>query len=501
MLPKVLAILAVVVAMASCEEDFNTIGSDIIEQDLDIPDTTFDVVAYSRLLTPVQTNDLPVYQLGVYNDPVYGKSTANFLGQLTLERTEPTFGDTTELESVILYIPFFSEATVVNDSTTTYTLDSIYGGGKVNISIYESNFFLRDFDPETGFEEPQKYYSNQGEIFDDFLGEELVTITDFSPSDEAIEVNDTTTLPPGLRVELPVDFFQEKIIDQEGSAVLIDQNNFKEFFRGIYFEVSAPNDDATLFLFDPEEAQITLNYSFAVGDGTRDDASFSLLFGGVNVNTFSNEVPSPILEALQNPDITNGEENLYVRGGAGIATIIELFGDDADENGVADQLEQLRIRKWLINEANLKFYVNQNALQPSSNEPERIVVYDATNGTYLIDYAFDLTSGEDPEDAFSVHFGKLQRGSDDNGEFYKLKITNHVRNLLNTDSTNVALGVIVSQNVKIASFQDLQIEQAPGLRNVPSASVVSPEGTVLYGNNTSNEAKRLKLELFYTEPE
>ncbi len=500
-MPKVLAILTVVILVASCEEDFNTIGSNIIEQDLDIPDTTFNVVAYSRLLTPVQTNDLPAYQLGIYNDPVYGKSTVNFLGQLTLESTEPTFGDTTQLESVILYIPYFSEATVVDDSTTTYTLDSIYGSSNVNISIYESNYFLRDFDPETGFEERQKYYSNQGDIFEDFLGEKLITIEDFKPTNEAIEVNDTTTLPPGLRIELPVDFFQEKIIDQEGTAVLIDQNNFKEYFRGIYFEVTSATDDGSLFIFDPQEAEITLNYSFAVGDGTRENANFSLLFNGVNVNVFDNNVPTSVLSALENPNIQAGEENLYLRGGAGIATIIELFGDDADENGVADQLEELRNRKWLINEANLKFYVNQDVLQSGSQEPDRIIIFDATNGTYLIDYAFDITSSEEPTDAFSVHFGKLERGSDENGEFYKMKITNHVSNLIRTDSTNVALGLVVSQNVKVTSFQDLQAIQAPGLKNVPASSVVSPQGTVLYGNNTSNEAKRLKLEIFYTKPD
>ncbi|HBR53065.1 MAG TPA: DUF4270 domain-containing protein [Flavobacteriaceae bacterium] len=516
LLPKLMAILVVIVVFASCEEDFNTIGSDIVDQNF----TTelFDqstVVSYSRKLLPVQTNALPSYQLGVYNDPVYGKSTINLLSQLTLSETDPDFGDCTQLDSVVLYLPFYSTATTV-DSVTTFTTDSIFGNDPINISIYESKFFLRDLDPEAGFEEQQKYYSNQGRTFENFLGGKIMTIENFVPSSEGIVLNDTVTLPPGLRVALPNEFFQRKIFEQEGTANLINNNNFREFLRGLYFKVDSPTENGSSFIFDlldgdndPEnDARIDLFYTFKTLTGetceenTQDpiETVLRLNFDAISVNTFDNELNPSIASTLANPNIDDGEENLYVRGGDGIVSVIELFGEDLDGNGVADELEFLRDQEWLINEANLIFYVNRDIVPSGDNEPLRLVIYETGNDNFLADLPLDPTSGEEPFEALVDHYGPLERGTDANGDFYKIRITNHVSNLINSDSTNVPLALVVSQNVTVFDFQDLENSQAPGIDNVPASTVVSPEGTVLHGNRTSNEAKRLKLQIFYTEP-
>ncbi len=518
MLPKLLAILVVIVVFASCEEDFSTIGSDIVDQNF----TTelFDegtVIAYSRKSLPVQTNGLSAYQLGVYNDPVYGQSRVNFLSQLTLETSDPDFGDCVQLDSVVLYLPFFSEATTAND-ITTYTLDSVFGNEEINISIYESNFFLRDLDPDSGFEDAQNYYSNQGQTFDMFQGQLIHTIENFKPSNQGIALNDSVTLPPGLRANLPLEVFQEKIIDMEGSNELINNNNFREFFRGLYFKVESANGNGgSLFLFDVldgnndpiDDARVELFYKtkiLASGDTCEDNsadfdqADFRLNFNAISVNTFDNDLNPTIASALENPDIFNGEETLYIRGGDPIITVVELFGEDLDNNGVADQLEFLRDQGWLVNEANLIFYVDQDKVVGGTAEPDRVVMYDIGNDSFLVDVTLDPTSTEEDFDALTDHFGPLQRGSDNNGDFYKIRITNHVSNILNKDSTNVPLGLVVSKNVVEFDFQDLENSQAPGIENVPAATILSPRGTVLYGNNTTNEAKRLKLQIFYTEP-
>ncbi|QNJ97284.1 DUF4270 domain-containing protein [Constantimarinum furrinae] len=511
-LPVLLAILVAIIGFTSCEEDFNTIGSEIIgDQNINAQlDESGTVIAYSHKLTPVQTNGLPVYQLGIYNDPVFGKSTVNWLSQVTLESTDPNFGDSTELEEVFLYLPYFSTEEVV-DEETTYSLDSIYGNTPITIEIYESNYFLRDFDPNTGLQETQKYYSNEGPTFENFLGELLLTIEDFKPSNEKIvvveddptttEVNEEEALIPGLRVELPVEFFKEKIIDMEGSSELLNNNNFREYFRGLYFKVSSPTNDGNLFFFDAANATITLNYTFEGEDPEdRIDAALTLLFNAISVNVYENNLPTSIVSDLLNVNETEGEETLYLRGGDGIITIVELFGEDTDNDGVPEELEDLREKEWLINEANLMFYVDQNRVVGGSNEPERIIIYDINNGTLLIDYTLDITSGEEPIDAFSQHFGRLERGSDSDGDFYKMRITNHISNLINKDSTNVRLGVMVSQNVKVPDFVDLKNPDLLNIEKVPATSVVSPQGTILHGNRSSNENKRLKLQIYYTEP-
>ena len=73
-LPKIGAILFFIIAIASCDENFNTIGGDIIGDDdlLSKLDDSQTVISYSKNISSVQTNNIPVHQLGIYNDPVYG---------------------------------------------------------------------------------------------------------------------------------------------------------------------------------------------------------------------------------------------------------------------------------------------------------------------------------------------------------------------------------------------------------------------------------------------
>ncbi len=118
-LPALAGILFVV-ALVSCEQDLTTIGAGVIGGE---PFTTdkavFDVFAFNKKIEAVQTNKLPLYQLGVYTDPVYGKTEAKITSQVQLTNYNPTFGDLSaaseiseafdekeRIDSVYLYIPF-----------------------------------------------------------------------------------------------------------------------------------------------------------------------------------------------------------------------------------------------------------------------------------------------------------------------------------------------------------------------------------------------------------
>ncbi len=218
---------------------------------------------------------------------------------------------------------------------------------------------------------------------------------------------------------------------------------------------------------------------------------------------FENQLNPQIESELISPDQVNGAEKLYVRGGEGIVTVVELFGEDNDGNGVADELDEIRQNKWLINEANLIFYVDKDVVPGGSQEPERLILYDIENGRLLTDYTLDTTSGEtDQVDSYTTHLGRLVRDSDGRGDYYKLRITNHLSSLIHQDSTNVKLGVIVSQNVAVPNFQEVVNTKSSNRdfsEQVPSSSVMSDEGTVLHGNTAADETKRLKLQIYYTK--
>lgn len=535
-LPKLLAILMAIISVASCEEDLGTIGSEIIgDQDVNATlDASRTVRSYSSKLQPIQTNSLGTYQLGIYDDPVYGRSKVNLLSQVVLESPNPNFNFLPSLDSVVLYIPYFSLVdsdedtdTETDTETTTYTLDSIYGNTPMDISLFESNYFLRDFDPNSGFEDTQNYYSNQNALFQSFKGELIHTITDFVPSNSGyIEITAPdddatddepvrTEIAPGIRVKLPIAYFKEKILDMRGTPELLNNSNFREFFRGIFFEVNGTGTNLLKFNMTTAKIDVYFSSQFDVPNFDdviiedpdnpdeiveRNSGRVTLLFDAINVNVFDNDLNPQIQADLLSQDVQNGEDRLYVRGGDGVLTIVELFGDDADGNGISDELDEIRQNNWLINEANLIFYVDQNTVVGGDEEPERLMLYDVENGRVLLDYELDTTGGEAEQvDALTTHLGRLERGSDGNGEFYKLRITNHLSSLIHQDSTNVKLGVIASQNVVLPTFQDVQSISSSGEIKVPSSSVISHEGTVLYGNTAADESKRLKLQIYYTE--
>ena len=140
-LPKLLVVLLAIVLMASCEEEIGTIGSEVIgDQDVNATlDITSTIRSYSKEFQAVQTNGLQINQLGIYNDPVYGMSKVNLLAQVALETPNPTVNFLSQLDSVVLYIPYFSEEITDELDESSYVLDSVYGTTPMDISIFESN--------------------------------------------------------------------------------------------------------------------------------------------------------------------------------------------------------------------------------------------------------------------------------------------------------------------------------------------------------------------------
>jgi hypothetical protein len=74
-----------------------------------------------------------------------------------------------------------------------------------------------------------------------------------------------------------------------------------------------------------------------------------------------------------------------------IIVYYRTFGPD-DNNGVADELETIRKNGWLINEANLVFHVDGDALT-NGFVANRIYLYDFQNNRPIFDYVTDASVG------------------------------------------------------------------------------------------------------------
>ncbi|HEY7865161.1 MAG TPA: DUF4270 domain-containing protein, partial [Psychromonas sp.] len=354
-----------------------------------------------------------------------------------------------------------------------------------------------------------KYYSDQGPVFKaSLIGDPIYVNESFQPSarevvyfenDPTSGTNeiDTIRVSPRLRVPLSTQFFKENLLDKQGSSELSNNNNFRNYIRGLYIEAEPVNGNGSMLLLNlsNNEAGIVLYYTdFQEVDGATLEVSrsYKLELGGNTVNTFSQELPAQIAQEIEEANEETGAENLYLKGGAGSMAVIELFEDEAE-------LEELRANNWLINEASLTFYVNQDKVQGGNSEPERIYLYNLKTNQPLLDYRIEQPDPTFPLSSLTSHSGRLVRDADKNGIRYKIRITEHVKQILNDeDRENVKLGLVVTQNINLLSNSALK-NPVNGIDRVPSSSVITPRGTVLHGNLESDPGKRLKFNIIYTE--
>ena len=84
---------------------------------------------------------------------------------------------------------------------------------------------------------------------------------------------------------------------------------------------------------------------------------------------------------------------------------------------------------------------------------------------------------------------------------FKIRITDHINNILLRDSTNTRLGLTLTSNVNsIENSELLGALETDNVQEIPTGTVLSPKGTVLHGNNSAVLDKKVKLEIYYTEP-
>ncbi|MEY3818746.1 MAG: hypothetical protein RLZZ425_201 [Bacteroidota bacterium] len=556
--------LLLFVLFISCDKDFNSLDSDVIGEDhFKLEHEEVSLVAYSKATGPVQTNNLPLNALGVYNNAKFGVTKAHFVTQVELGTENPSFGYNPVIDSVYLYVPYFSEIKSTETSgERIYELDSIYGNaetGKFKLSVVENGYYLRDFDPSDNLQTSQKYYSNDKSLIDPFKGTEILNNSSttsqnnefyfskkelyiyktngaglYVDSNGAVLSNQNDVSlrvikerkTPGMWLDLKNSFFQQKIIDATATENLFNNNSFKNYFRGLLFEVEEINaGQGALAILDFSRAELKILYK-ASADPTvenpnpvRTRRNFSLKMGYNSSSTLRNNSIN-FIEHTNSSDYTSGlaaanevtgSERLYIKGGNGSVAFIDLF--NATE--LATLRNNVANNNWLVNDARLTFYVDKSQMLNVSDEdePERIYIYDATNNIVLLDYTYDSSSSSNPKNNKVVFGGIIQREVDETkkGIKYTVRITEHIKSVLKVNSDgeymdNIKIGISVTESINLVSSAMLETPfTANGLeiKSIPLASILNPLGTVLFGNvitNPLDEDKKLKLNIYFTKP-
>ncbi len=585
----------------SCNEDFNTVGVDLVSTSDFITKTEyFPVYSKTDTIVDIQSDRQVYMHVGQFTLPFFGRSSANFTTQINIPPNSifGNFSQTRELEGdpnntkvieenervkdVFLEIPFIvderdsdndgvidafdinpndpnsdsdgdgvtdieesrngtnpldsdSDGDGISDLTDTdnssydsenkeYSVDSIYGNKRTlfNFKVTELTYFFNDLDPDDNFESIKPYYSKRDYYEEGFVGRVLADYPyqlDFNEirynyredDPETESINETelveTRLTPRIRIPLDNSFFQEKILDMESTDALANANNFHNHIKSINFRISNSNEDIYMLL-NMTGASIKVKYNFDLvnDNGTQNiltddtiqegERVLELPLGGVKINHFKND-------DISHNTLSSGK--IYLKGGLGTRTVINLFDKEGDSNVIEDLRTKNNI---LINQANLIFYVDPLFIQNWNSESliaERLYVYRTTDNLPLSDYFSDPTSSEtDPTLNKIIHGGKLEYK--DNKPFrYKINITEHISDLINLNdgvfSENIPLSLVVTSDVAFIRSRKAILKNGIEKITIPEGAIYNPLGTVIL-NETPPEGlseKKLALEIIYTE--
>ena len=384
-----------------------------------------------------------------------------------------------------------------NTDSQVYEIDSIFGNrnGEFDLKVFELTYYLNDLDPSNNFESLKEYFSNDDFYQDGFYGEKLHDgrvkldfneISVFYNEDDPVteEINELNEVnyfeTPRIRVPLDIDFFQQLIINKEGSDELAKKSSFNNYFKGLI--VKAENFSDNLYmLLDLSNARVVINYDYnyynANGtDDVTDDIierkkkTLSIPFGGVSINLYDHTGYSQeIVDEINLSKENNTSKKIYLNGSKFISKL-KLFSDG---NSISEDLRSFRENDILINEANLVLFIDESI--HGANDiylPKRLYLYSFNNGEPIEDYNKDQTVDFNPFSRNTNKYlfgGFLQYDSNNNPISYKFDITNHVSNIIRHDSLNIDLGLTITSDIDNVSLRKGFI--------TPSKTVVIPESS------------------------
>ena len=411
-----------------------------------------------------------------------------------------------------------------------YAIDSIYGNrnASFDLKVYELTYYLNYLDIAENFEQYAMYFSDQDFYDEGFSGHVLhddnislnleevpVLYYQDDPETTVIETDQVQYYEsPRIRVPLNVEFFQRRVMNFEGLDQLKNSDNFNHHLRGLIVKAENFSDDLYMLL-DISNTQVVLEYNYnyynSQGTETLDDdvierrkKSSSIPLGGVSANHYSYEDSNEEVKQVIASSSEGAPSNKIFLQGSRLTSKIKLFAENNFD--LDDVIYNLASQDIIINEANLVFNIDQSAHGVSHDLlPNRIYLYSYGNGQTIEDYNKDFTIDYNAGSVNSNKYifgGLLEYDSNNMPERYKFNITNHVNNIINKDSLNIDLGLVVNSDIGDITLRRAFSNPQNTKTLLPASALTSPHSVVLYGSHPKdsvNTSKRLLLEVLYTK--
>ena len=539
--------------LTSCEQEDRFVGSNVVgDGAAQFHKAYLDLVA-TTIATDTLRADRTVLQnasIGVYDEPLLGKTKSYLYSQVRLGTTNPEFGNNAVVDSVVLTIPVFTQTkdtlskeyfhfntnyTISNsedgDCNVTdtirqyktrylFNIDSIYGNksATMNLQVHRIMEGLKTIDSAR--------YSNQSVQIGELFGSKQINSKAYktftsqfrnvgTETDSTIIAQDASAVI-NMKLDGMKTFVQNNIVNQEGSPNLGDQVSFiNNVLQGIRIGVQDENgfiltinpsflklvayisednesfvDENNNGVHDPEES------CGAVMTKARVNKSLDFVIGSNlqmnSGNQYYNVVQSRIENSLGSVNYNQPNTAVnYVEGMGGARVKISI-----DPQQIEAIRDSVRNNNWVISEAHFKVYPH-TATQGNLPLPEYLYAFNLSKNKLIADYGDIDDVNSDNIQVFP--YLQISRPYDEEKKYYLLRVTEYFKN-------------IVEKNAEI---DDLAIEMGTylGFSNADyfytpknafySNRVFNPYRLAIVGSNPTADLmdKKLQLEIYYNKKE
>lgn len=537
--------LFAIAGIVSCEKDLTNIGVDMVDNQL-FNTSKYQVITkgWSTDILSNRTDNLTNYYLGYLETNRFGSLRASLVGQLTLPQSNPSFGENAAIDSVIITFPYFStlngKKTVTDPALGTinvpdYELDSLWTSGlaKFQLKVWELGTYLNPYSI-TNPSVANEFYSDNNYIklgtplFDQIVtpspNDTMSVIKRKKYIDAALttrEVYKTENIKlsnakPSLKITIDSQYAKSIFQDNAAGTNFDNNDNFRHFFRGFYFEALPVTGSNALVYLNTSEANMTIYYTETRvknegadedlnGNGIKGEQgvllpysnSFVFPLTGIKSNLYDRNHNSSLAQNyIATPNSINGEDKLFVNGTAGTDAVVNLFGNDANNDQIPDQLAQLRTKNWIINDAQLYLYVDKTIPNYDLYCPEKLYIYRIKDNEKLqtldINAYNTLSSNILNIEGINVVDGKLYYDSSNKPDYYRFRLTKYLAEITKPDTeekiTNFGIKTLDSYDVPTSVYDSIMRKYNTNFK-----------GVVLQGNSSQNTDRNMKLEIYYTE--
>ncbi len=539
--------------LTSCEQEDRFVGSNVVgDGAAQFHKAYLDLVA-TTIATDTLRADRSVLQnasIGVYDEPLLGKTKSYLYSQVRLGTTNPEFGNNAVVDSVVLSIPVFTQTkdtlskeyfhfntnyTISNpedgDCTITdtirqyktrylFNIDSIYGNksATMNLQVHRIMEGLKTIDSAR--------YSNQSVQIGELFGSKQIDAKAYksftsqfrnvgTEADSTIIAQDASAVI-NMKLDGMKSFVQNNIVNQEGSPNLGDQVSFiNNVIQGIRIGVQDENgfiltinpsflklvayistdnenfvDENNNGIHDPEES------CGAVMTKARVNKSLDFVIGSNlqmnSGNQYYNVVQSRIENSLGSVNYNQPNTAVnFVEGMGGARVKISL-----DPQQVEAIRDSVRNNNWVISEAHFKVYPH-TATQGNLALPEYLYAFNLTKNKLIADYGDIDNVNSDNIQVFP--YLQISRPYDEEKKYYLLRVTEYFKNIIEKNAEIDDLAIEMGTYLGFSSADYFYTPKNAFYSN----RVFNPYRLAIVGSNPTADLmdKKLQLEIYYNKKE